>query len=102
MGPLKFTQVILHYRLRWTRRFNDANAMYAGIAYQYEFNGDARASYKGFGLASPSLKGSSGMLELGYRVKPSEDLPLTIDFNVTGWTGVQRGVTGQVGFTYNF
>ena len=88
--------------LRWTRRFNDANAMYAGIAYQYEFNGDARASYKGFGLASPSLKGSSGMLELGYRVKPSEDLPLTIDFNVTGWTGVQRGVTGQVGFTYNF
>lgn len=88
--------------LRWTRRFNDANAMYAGMAYQYEFNGDARASYKGFGLASPSLKGSSGMLELGYRVKPSEDLPLTIDFNVTGWTGVQRGVTGQVGFTYNF
>ena len=88
--------------LRWTRRFDDANALYAGMAYQYEFNGDARASYKGFGLASPSLKGSSGMLELGYRVKPSEDLPLTIDFNVTGWIGVQRGVTGQVGFTYNF
>ena len=87
---------------RWTRQFNEANAMYAGMAYQYEFNGDARASYRGFELASPSLKGSSGMLELGYRVKPSTELPLTLDLNVTGWVGEQKGVTGQIGFTYNF
>ena len=87
---------------RWTRSFDEANAMYAGMAYQYEFNGDARASYRKFDLASPTLKGSSGMLELGYRVKPSAELPLTLDLNVTGWIGEQRGVTGQIGFTYNF
>ena len=87
---------------RWTRTFDEKNALYAGMAYQYEFNGDARASYKGFALASPSLKGSSGMLELGYRVHPSKEVPLTLDLNVTGWTGQQRGVTYQIGCTYNF
>ena len=66
------------------------------------WNGDAKADYRGFGLASPSLKGSSGILEIGYRVKPSKKLPLTLDINVAGWVGQQKGVTGQIGLTYNF
>ena len=69
---------------------------------RYEFDGDARANYQGFGLASPSLKGSSGRMEIGYRVKPSKEMPLLLDFNVAGWAGQQKGVTGQIGFTYNF
>ncbi len=87
---------------RWTRNFDERNAMYAGMTYQYEFNGDAKADYRGFELASPSLKGSSGMLEIGYRVKQSKELPFTIDLNVAGWVGQQRGVAGQIGFTHNF
>jgi len=87
---------------RWTRNFDARNALYAGMSYQYEFNGDAKADYRGFGLASPSLKGSSGILEIGYRVKPSKKVPITLDLNVAGWVGQQRGVTGQVGLTYHF
>jgi len=87
---------------RWTRKFDERNALYAGLSYQYEFNGDAKADYRGFGLASPSLKGSSGILEIGYRVNPSKKVPLTLDLNVAGWVGQQRGVTGQVGLTYHF
>lgn len=87
---------------RWTRNFDEKNAMYAGMAYQYELAGDARANCRGFGLASPSLKGSSGMLEIGYRVKPSKESPLTVDFNLAGWVGQQKGVTGQIGFICNF
>ena len=87
---------------RWTKNFNEKNALYAGLSYQYEFDGDAKANYRGFGLASPSLKGSSGIMEIGYRVKPSKKLPLTLDINVAGWVGQQKGVTGQIGLTYNF
>lgn len=87
---------------RWTRNCDEKNALYAGMTYQYEFNGDANANYRGFELASPSLKGSSGILEIGYRMKPSKETPLTLDFNVAGWAGQQRGVTSQIGLTYNF
>ena len=41
-------------------------------------------------------------MEIGYRVKPSKEMPLLLDFNVAGWAGQQKGVTGQIGFTYNF
>lgn len=54
--------------------------------------GDARAHYDGNMTPSPSVKGSSGMLELGWQVKPGAD-PVTIDLGVAGWIGKQRGVT---------
>ena len=86
----------LHLGGRYTHAVNDQSSIYAGAAWQYEFGGDARASYKGFSTPAPSLKGSSGMLELGWQVKPSKS-PVTIDLGLTGWVGRQQGVTFQAG-----
>ena len=47
--------------------------------------------------ASPSIKGGSGLLELGWQVKPSAHSPLTLDLGLTGWVGRQEGVTFQAG-----
>jgi hypothetical protein len=81
---------------------NEKNNIYGGLAWQYEFNGDARATYSVSGEApSPSVKGSSGMLELGWQVKPGKG-PMTIDLGVTGWVGKQRGVTANLQATWTF
>ena len=85
---------------RLTHKVNERNSFYGGLAYQYEFNGDARATLNGNGVPSPSLKGSSGMLELGWQVKPGGSV--TIDLGLIGWAGKQRGGSVQLGATWTF
>ena len=87
---------------RYTHKINEMNSLYGGLAYQYEFGGEARAHYSTSGVApSPSVKGSSGLLELGWIVKPG-DGPVTLDLGVTGWAGKQRGGSVQLGATWTF
>lgn len=88
---------------RLTHALNEQNKIYGGLAYQYEFNGDARATYSTSGAApSPSVKGSSGMIELGWQVKPGKKNPMVIDLGVTGWVGKQRGITANVQANWTF
>ena len=87
---------------RVTHAVNEKNKIYGGLAYQYEFNGDARVTYNPGGTApSPSVKGSSGMLELGWQVKPGRS-PMVIDLGVTGWAGKQRGITANLQANWTF
>ena len=94
------------YRLRlgtrWTQDISQGQQVYAGIAWDYEFDSDARASFKGMSTPTPSLKGSSGMLELGWQVKSNQANPLSIDLNLTGWCGKQKGVQFGAGFDWSF
>lgn len=91
----------IRFGARLTHKINDKNKLYGGLAYQYEFGGEARAHFNGIGAPSPSVKGSSGMLELGWQVKPGEG-PLTLDLGVTGWAGKQRGGSVQLGAIWSF
>ncbi len=86
---------------RVTHNINEKNAFYGGLGYQYEFSGEARATYHGGSTPSPSVKGSSGLLELGWQVKPGKG-PMAIDFGVTGWVGKQRGVTANLQACWTF
>ncbi|WP_295158575.1 hypothetical protein [Selenomonas sp. AE3005] len=87
---------------RLTHKVNDKNSFYGGLAYQYEFGGEARAHFSSGGnVPSPSVKGGSGMLELGWQVKHGET-PLTLDLGLTGWAGKQRGGSVQLGATWKF
>jgi hypothetical protein len=53
-------------------------------------------------LASPSLKGDTGMGEFGLTLKPSSTLPLSFDLGVQGYTGKREGVTGSLQFKFEF
>lgn len=102
-APMAFDAVNSHrLRLggRLTHKLNERDSIYGGLAYQYEFGGEARATYNGTATPAPSVKGGSGMLELGYNVKASDKV--TLDFGVTGWAGKQRGITGQIGAQWKF
>ncbi len=86
---------------RITHSINEKNAFYGGLGYQYEFSGDARATYNGGSTPSPSVQGSSGLFELGWQVKPGKG-PMAIDLGVTGWVGKQRGVTANLQACWTF
>ena len=86
---------------RLTHQVNENNNLYAGIAYQCETKGEARATYQNSDTAAPSVKGSSVLFELGWQVKPGKS-PVSLDLGVNGWAGKQRGVSGKLGFKYNF
>ena len=76
-----------------------------GASMQYEFGGDASATYhRASGMSytspSPSLKGFSGSLELGWKAPMSANS--TADLSVEGWIGKLRGVTFRAGFAWQF
>ena len=79
---------------------NRQNAFYVGTALEYEFSAEARATYKGLSTPSPSMKGLSAMLELGWRMKPNAHSPLTIDLNAGAWAGKQQGYTLSAQFQW--
>ena len=87
---------------RWSRPLRANLRFYAGAAWDYEFSSEARATYRGYSTPAPSLKGSSGMLELGLTCRPNPKNGFSMDFNVTGWAGKQRGITGAASFQWRF
>ena len=87
---------------RYTHGATTLSQFYAGLAWEYEFDGDARATSQGDSAPSPSLKGSSALLELGYRFAPKEDSRMSYDLNLTGWQGKRQGITGGLSVKWAF
>lgn len=85
---------------RYTHEVDKKNQFYAGLAWQYEMGGNAKATINGYGAPAPSLKGHSGMLELGWKAQAAENVKL--DLNLNGWIGKQRGIAGGVGVEFAF
>ncbi len=85
---------------KYSHQVSKTGLMYAGLAYEYEFKGDATASYQGMSTPSPSIKGSSGLLELGYRMKPGAKSPITLDFGLNLWAGKKRGIVGLLNVSW--
>lgn len=85
--------------LRWTRHQGAQDTLYAGLGWDYEFDGEARAQYRDFSTPAPSVQGSSGFVELGWQSKATKENPWGADVRVTGWSGVQRGFTYGVTIT---
>lgn len=75
---------------------------YAGAYFEYEFAGKAGAKINGEKIDEPELKGASGVGELGLLMKPSVNLPLTIDAAVQGYTGTREGISGSLTLKYEF
>ena len=83
----------LRLGMRYSHKDSAYSQVYAGLAFEYEFDGEARASFQGYNTPSPSLKGASGMLELGYRFIPKNGR-VSYELNLTGWQGRREGISG--------
>ena len=87
---------------RVSKAYGSRSSGYVGVAYEYEFDGEARATVKGFSTPSPSIKGSSGLLELGYILQPQGANDPSINIGLQGWAGKKQGFTGNVNFVWTF
>ena len=87
---------------RVSKAYSERGTGYVGLAYEYEFDGEARATVKGFSTPSPSIQGSSGLLELGYILQPKGVNDPAINIGLQGWGGKKQGVTGNVNFVWTF
>ena len=75
---------------------------YYGLAYEYEFNGDADMTAQGLRADTQSLQGSSVMAEVGFNYQPTPDSPWSFDLNMRGYTGERQGGSFNIQATYTF
>ena len=75
---------------------------YYGLAYEYEFNGDADMTAQGLRADTQSLQGSSVMAEVGFNYQPTPDSPWSFDLNMRGFAGERQGGSFNVQATYTF
>lgn len=75
---------------------------YYGLAYEYEFNGDADMRAAGLDAPTQSLQGSTCMAELGLKYQPSETSPWNFDLNIRGYAGEREGGSFHAQVSYLF
>ena len=81
---------------------NNIHNFYLGAGVEYEFNGKAYSEHAGFRTDTPSLKGFSGIFELGWIIKPRGDNKFSLDLSGVGSVGKNRGLTGRFGINWRF
>ena len=91
----------LRLGLRYSRKDRSTGECYAGLAWEHELGGEASASVGGDAAPSPSLKGSSYMLEIGYRFLP-QNSRISYDFHIDGWQGKRKGLSGGAAIQWTF
>ena len=75
---------------------------YAGLAWEHEFSGTARGSVYGYRLEESSLKGDTGIGEIGVEFSPEAESPWRVDAKVQGYMGRMEGVAGHLEVNYRF
>ncbi|MDR1227499.1 MAG: autotransporter domain-containing protein [Azoarcus sp.] len=103
--PVKFSAIDSHRaRLgaRYIRALDKTLDAYAGLAYEHEFDGKAKAKTNGYRLDAPALEGDTGIAELGMTLKPAPTRPISLDIGLQGYVGQREGVTGNVRVRYEF
>ena len=87
---------------RITNNKENKFSTYYGLAYEYEFNGDADMRAAGMKAPTRSLHGSSVMAEIGLNYQPTPNSPWSFDLNMRGYTGEHQGGSFNVQATYTF
>ncbi len=89
---------ILRIGSRWQHQ--DRNwEYYAGLAYQYEFSGNAYGLAEGNIIESASLRGGSVRLEYGMRLETNR---WRVALNASDYAGQHKGYNGNISVTYKF
>ena len=88
---------------RWSATLSQQTRAYAGVAWEHEYDGEAKASIHGYKLDAPKLKGDTGMLELGVSLNPKTTKQgWKLDLGVQAYTGKREGVLGSLKARYDF
>ena len=76
---------------------------YGGLAYEYEFDGEANGTVNGTtAIRAASIQGSSVRAEFGMRMNATKTNPWQTDISLYGYGGKHRGIGGNVSVAYMF
>jgi len=75
---------------------------YVGAYWEQQFDGTQRMAVNGIRTSSPTLRGHTGIGEIGVTVTPSKDLPVSIDLGFQGYAGRRDGGTASVQVRVDF
>lgn len=85
------------------RKMSPELTLTGGLGYEYEFDGKAKGTlYHMYSIVSPSLKGGSGIGEIGLEYKPQNNQRLSLEAKLAGYVGQREGVSGLVRLNYAF
>lgn len=87
---------------RLTKSLSTAISTYVGAGYENELDGKAKATTNGMPIESPSMKGASGLVELGLNLRPLKNKALLVGIGLQGYFGQKEGVTGSLQIGYKF
>ena len=79
---------------------NDTASLYAGAAWEREFDGTARATAYSLDVPAPTMKGNSAVLDAGLSFQNTHNLSTRV--GVTGYAGKRRGASANVEVQYRF
>ena len=103
--PYRFDDIDSH-RTRVGARLNYTDSSqftpYVGVAWEHEFSGKADGTTYNLSLEELSLKGDSGIVEVGVNFKPDNASRLSFNANVSGYVGQNEGVAGKFRMNYAF
>jgi outer membrane autotransporter protein len=94
------------HRIRAGARFsylgNSYLKPYLGVYYDHDFDGRSRAAVNGLTIPESKLKGGTIMGELGLSVRPSANVPFSIDLGAEVFSGRRDGITGSLRIKFEF
>ena len=73
---------------KYKHEFDNSLGMFVGAAFEHEFDGTVNGTYRGYDLPSPSMKGNTGILEVGLTANKGD---MKLDTSIQGYTGKRRG-----------
>jgi hypothetical protein len=87
---------------RYTRFVDKDFSWYGGVAYEYEFDGEVRATAYGHDLHSPDFGGGTGIGEIGLIMRKTGNDRLSAELGLQGYVGQTRGISAGIRFGYEF
>ena len=87
---------------RYVRATRSRVSPYFGAAWEHEFAGTAHATTQGYAITAPTLRGDTGVLELGISRKPAFGHGLYADLGMQGYFGKREGISASLLIGRNF
>lgn len=91
---------------RYNVRMGARDNWYAGLAYSYEFGGEATGRVGLYGVNADirpaTTRGGTGILELGYKREAGRQSPWEFDISLKGYAGREEGFGADIGIKYMF
>jgi hypothetical protein len=103
--PVEFDRIHsrrLRFGMRVEHAFSPSLTGYAGLAYDREYDGKAKATVYGQAITPPDMKGGTRVIEIGLKGTPVKGKPFSLDFGIQGYAGKREGITGSLKMTYFF